>query len=57
MTKTQKNKLAISDYPAEIEIKTMVLWLKTGAITEDERGSENIYFMDEFFNKFYCKCL
>jgi len=57
MTRTQKNKLAFSDSPAEIEVKTMVLWLKTGAITEEERGSENIYFVDEFGNNFYCKCL
>lgn len=46
-----------SQYPAEVEIKTMENWLKTGAIKEIERGAENIYFTNEFGMIFFCKCL
>jgi hypothetical protein len=41
----------------EIEMKTMNLWLATGAIFETERGNENIYFENEFGHTFFCKCL
>jgi len=40
----------------EIEIKTMETWLKTGAIVLTDTGSENLYFVDQFGNQFYCKC-
>jgi hypothetical protein len=40
----------------EIEIKTMETWLKTGAIFLTDTGSENLYFIDQFGNQFYCKC-
>ena len=39
----------------EIEIRTMQTWLKTGAIIETDRGSENAYFVDEFDNEYFCK--
>lgn len=39
----------------EIEVKTMQTWLRTGAITETERGSENAYFVDQFDNEYFCK--
>jgi len=41
----------------EIEIKTMENWLKLGTIWETNRGSENIYFENEFGMIFFCKCL
>ena len=40
----------------EIEILTMEAWLATGAITLTDTGSENLYFIDQFDNQFYCKC-
>jgi hypothetical protein len=40
----------------EIEIKTMESWLATGAIVLTDTGSENLYFIDQFGNQFYCKC-
>jgi hypothetical protein len=40
-----------------IEISTMTAWLKAGTIWEECRGDENIYFLDQFDNQFYCKCL
>ena len=40
----------------EIEIRTMEIWLKLGTIWETDRGSENLYFVDQFGNQFYCKC-
>lgn len=40
-----------------IEINTMMAWLKAGTIWEECRGDENIYFLDQFNNQFYCKCL
>ena len=44
-------------WPQEIEIKTMENWLKLGTIWETNRGSENIYFENEFGMIFFCKCL
>jgi len=52
-----KLKKEFTKYPKWIEIETMQNWLKTGAIVETSRGSENIYFIDQFNNEFYCKCL
>ena len=46
-----------TQYPVEIEIKTMENWLKTGAIKEIERGDENIYFKNDWGMIFFCKCL
>lgn len=46
-----------TQYPVEIEIKTMENWLKTGAIVEIERGDENIYFKNEWDMIYFCKCL
>jgi len=40
----------------EIEIPTMEAWLASGAITLTDTGSENLYFIDQFNNQFYCKC-
>ena len=40
----------------EIEIKTMECWLATGVIVLTDTGSENLYFVDQFGNQFYCKC-
>lgn len=40
-----------------IEIPTMELWLKLGTIWETDRGSENVYFTDEFGLQYFCKCL
>ena len=36
----------------EIEIRTMQAWLRTGAIKETDRGSENAYFIDQFDNEY-----
>ena len=44
-------------YPKRLEIPTMNLWLELGTIWETQRGEENRYFVDEFGNEFYCKCL
>jgi uncharacterized protein YaeQ len=40
----------------EIEEKTMNLWLSLGTIWVTDVGQENVYFIDEFDNEFYCKC-
>ena len=40
----------------EIQIPTMEIWLDQGTIVETERGEENIYFVDQFGQEFYCKC-
>ena len=40
----------------EIEIPTMEAWLRSGAITLTDTGSENLYFVDQFDNQFFCKC-
>lgn len=40
-----------------IEIKTMEIWLSLGTIWETDRGSENVYFVDEFGLQYFCKCL
>ncbi len=40
----------------EIEIQTMDSWLATGAIKLTDTGSENLYFIDQFGQEFYCKC-
>jgi hypothetical protein len=40
----------------EIEEKTMNLWLSLGTIWVTSVGQENVYFVDEFDNEFYCKC-
>jgi hypothetical protein len=53
-----KKKLFKSTLPEikEIEITTMEIWLKLGTITETDRGSENLYFVDQFGLQYYCKC-
>ena len=40
----------------EIQIPTMEIWLSLKTIVETDRGEENIYFVDQFGNEFYCKC-
>jgi hypothetical protein len=40
----------------EIEIPTMDIWLDNGTITMNVTGQENLYFIDQFGNEFYCKC-
>lgn len=40
----------------EIEIPTMLAWLRTGAIVLTDTGCENLYFVNEFGMQFYCKC-
>lgn len=40
----------------EIEIETMDAWLSNGTITLTDTGQENLYFIDQFGNQFYCKC-
>ena len=40
----------------EIEIETMDLWVANGTITLTDTGNENLYFVDQFGNRFYCKC-
>lgn len=40
----------------EIDIETMDLGLANGTITLTDIGSENLYFIDQFDNQFYCKC-
>jgi hypothetical protein len=55
---TMQRKPYISTLPTitEIEVKTMESWLSTGAIVLTDTGSENLYFLDQFGNQFYCKC-
>ena len=40
----------------EIPPITMNAWLASGAIILTDTGSENLYFIDQFDNQFYCKC-
>jgi len=40
----------------EIPPITMNIWLASGAITLTSTGCENLYFIDQFDNEFYCKC-
>lgn len=42
--------------PREISEETMQSWLSTGAIVETDCGHENLYFIDQFDNEFFCKC-
>ena len=52
----QKPKLTPLPECKSIEIPTMESWLATGAITLTSTGNENLYFVDQFGNEFYCKC-
>lgn len=54
---TKKDILDKMNKTKEIEIRTMKEWLKSGAIKEDCRGEENVYFVDQFDNRYFCKCL
>jgi len=40
----------------KIEERTMDAWLANGVITLTDTGQENLYFVDQFGNEFYCKC-
>ena len=48
--------LSIFSTIKEIQIPTMEIWLSLETIVETDRGEENIYFVDQFGNEFYCKC-
>lgn len=49
-------RLTLINYPREISEETMRCWLSTGAIVETDCGQENLYFVDQFNNEFFCKC-
>jgi len=58
MTATQRASITKPlTYPRQLEIPTMELWEALGTIWETERGEENRYFVDQFGNEFFCKCL
>jgi len=48
---------AESEKCTELSIKEMEARLRIGAISETHRGEENVYFVNEFGERFFCKCL
>jgi len=51
-----KNRKSTLPVITEIEIPTMEIWLRLGTIWLTDTGCENLYFVDEWGNQFYCKC-
>jgi predicted transcriptional regulator len=50
-------RLEESEKCTELSIKEMEARLRIGAISETNRGEENVYFVNEFGERFFCKCL